>query len=165
MELILMRHGKTEEHNAKTKDADRRLTAKGREKTRAAASAILILLKQGSPVTIWTSPVLRAMQTAELVAEVIKGASLAAKAAIASGDLDELIQDLKDFDREGTLIVIGQEPYLSHWGARIASVILPIKTASAVAFEMTSLVPPQGELLWYANNQSLQRLTRTSARA
>ena len=163
MELILMRLGKAEEHNAKTRDADRQLTARGREKTRAAASAILILLKQGSPVAIWTSPVLRAMQTAELVAEVIKGASVSPKAAIASGDMDEFIQDLKEFDREGTLIVIGHEPYLSHWGARIASVILPLKTASAVAFEMTSLVPLQGELLWYANNQSLKRLTGAKA--
>ncbi|MCX7779919.1 MAG: histidine phosphatase family protein [Negativicutes bacterium] len=157
MELVLMRHGKAEERGSRLQDDERELTAKGREKTMAAAKGLMALLDPGVPVTIWTSPVKRALQTAELVAKAVKGVPVIAKKALASGSFDELSAELKEFDREGTLIIIGHEPYLSHWGARIGDVILPLKPSSAMAFTLTSLAPPEGRLQWYANWQMLKR--------
>lgn len=158
MEVILMRHGKAEERGSKMQDGERELTEKGREKTTAAAKGMAGLIKSGSPVTIWTSPLKRAVQTAALVAAVIKCVEIIEKEVIATGKLEELHQDLKEFDREGTLIIIGHEPYLSHWGAIIAGAVLPLKTSCAMAIELSSAVPPEGNVLWFAHSQALRRL-------
>jgi phosphohistidine phosphatase len=165
MELILMRHGKAEERGSRTQDSERELSAKGREKVTAAARGIMSLLKPGSPVTIWTSPLKRAVQTAEIVAAAIKGVEIFGKEPIAMGDLEALSDDLKEFDREGTLIIIGHEPYLTHWGARIGDVILPLKPAAAMAFDMSSLVPPEGNLIWFAHGQVLRRMVPVQVKA
>lgn len=158
MEVILMRHGKAEERGSKMQDSERELTEKGREKTTAAAKGMAGLIKPGSPVTIWTSPLKRAVQTAALVADVIKCVGIIEKEVIATGRLEELHQDLKEFDREGTLVIIGHEPYLSHWGAIIAGAVLPLKTSCAMAIELSSAVPPEGNVLWFAHSQALRRL-------
>lgn len=158
MEVILMRHGKAEERGSRGQDSERELTEKGREKTVLAAKGLAGLIKPGSPVTIWTSPLKRAIQTAELVSASIKCTDIQEKEALVSGRLEDLHQDLKDFDREGTLIIIGHEPYLSHWGAIIAGAVLPLKTSCAMAITLSSAVPPEGDILWFAHSQALRRL-------
>ena len=164
MELVLMRHGKAEERGSRERDEERQLTEKGREKTIAAARGLAQVIRSGSPVTIWTSHLTRALQTAELVAAEVRGAEVAVKEAIASGDLDALHEDFKEFDREGTLIIIGHEPYLSHWGSRIAGVILPLKPSAAMAITLSSAVPPEGNILWFAHGQALRRLAPAEPR-
>lgn len=158
MELILMRHGKAEERGSRAHDSERELTEKGREKTAAAAGGLAGILRHDSPVTIWTSPFKRALQTAEIVAATIKGAEIIVKEAVATGELDNLHQDLQDFNREGTLLIIGHEPYLSHWAARIAGVVLPLKTSAVMAITLSSAMPPEGNLLWFAHSQALRRI-------
>lgn len=158
MELILMRHGKAEERGSRPTDEERELTEKGREKAEAAAKGLAGMIKRDAPVTIWTSPITRARQTAEIVACEIKGAEIAAKEALVHGDLEALHRDLQEFDREGTLILVGHEPYLSHWGARIAGAVLPLKPAAAMAIEMSSAVPPEGDILWFAQGPALRRM-------
>lgn len=158
MEVILMRHGKAEERGSRSQDSERELTEKGREKTVAAAKGMANLIKPGSPVTIWTSPLKRAVQTAEQVSAIIKCIAITEKDALATGRLEDLHQDLKEFDREGTLLIIGHEPYLSHWGAIIAGAVLPLKTSSAMAITLSSAVPPEGDVLWFAHSQALRRL-------
>jgi phosphohistidine phosphatase len=68
MKLYVMRHGPAEDDAASGRDADRALTASGRERVKVVAEA---LLEGGEePFAILSSPLLRALQTAEIVAEV-----------------------------------------------------------------------------------------------
>ena len=66
MELYLLRHGIAEDHSETGRDEDRRLTAEGRRKLesvleRAHAAG-------ASPTAIFSSPLRRALETAELAA-------------------------------------------------------------------------------------------------
>src|SRR6185369_5592945 len=67
MEILLIRHGQAVEAAVGVGDAGRWLTARGRKATRKLARW---LAKRGKrrPATIWTSPLVRAVQTAEIVA-------------------------------------------------------------------------------------------------
>lgn len=80
VKLYVMRHGPAEDTSPSGRDGDRALTPDGRERTRSVARA---LLTEGEvPLTIVSSPLVRALQTAEIVAAVT--------------DLEERVRDSKD---------------------------------------------------------------------
>jgi phosphohistidine phosphatase len=70
LKLYVMRHGPAEDHAESGIDGDRSLTASGRERVRAVAKLLLEVDEQ--PLQIITSPLVRAVQTAEIVALVTK---------------------------------------------------------------------------------------------
>lgn len=63
-----MRHGLAEDQAASLKDSDRALTAAGRERVSAVAELLIEIGE--APIAIVTSPLVRAVQTAEIVAVV-----------------------------------------------------------------------------------------------
>jgi phosphohistidine phosphatase len=68
VKLYVMRHGPAEDNSPTGRDGDRALTPEGRERTRSVARA---LAAEGEvPLTIVSSPLVRALQTAEIVAAV-----------------------------------------------------------------------------------------------
>lgn len=68
MKLYVMRHGPAEDTSSTGLDADRTLTGAGRSRVRRVAEE---LLKAGElPLEILSSPLVRAVETAEIVAEV-----------------------------------------------------------------------------------------------
>jgi phosphohistidine phosphatase len=68
MKLYVMRHGPAQDDSPSGRDADRALTPSGRERVAAVAKA---LLDEGeAPFAILSSPLVRAVETAEIVAEV-----------------------------------------------------------------------------------------------
>jgi phosphohistidine phosphatase len=70
VKLYLMRHGPAEAQAASGLDGDRALTASGRERVRAVAKT---LLESGeAPAHIVASPLVRAVQTAEIVALITR---------------------------------------------------------------------------------------------
>lgn len=118
MKLYLMRHGPAEAQAASGLDGDRALTASGRERVRAVAKA---LVEDGeAPAHIATSPLVRAVQTAEIVA-------LITRTARSDGDLDavevrrELMPEgnalpwIHALSAEGRkrLMMVGHEPDMS----------------------------------------------------
>jgi phosphohistidine phosphatase len=68
MKLYVMRHGPAEDDSATGRDADRALTTAGRERVRAIAAALME--KGEAPFMVLSSPLVRALETAEIVAEV-----------------------------------------------------------------------------------------------
>jgi phosphohistidine phosphatase len=65
-----MRHGPAEDQADSGMDSDRALTASGRDRVRGVAKLLLSLDEQ--PLQIVTSPLVRAVQTAEIVALITK---------------------------------------------------------------------------------------------
>ena len=61
-----MRHGPAEDHADSSMDSDRALTAAGRERVRSVAKCLHA--EDEDPLEILTSPLVRAVQTAEIVA-------------------------------------------------------------------------------------------------
>ena len=69
MRLIILRHGKAQEHALSMKDRDRKLADRGIEKIKNQTELIASYLKDTSSVKIISSPAARCAQTAKLVAE------------------------------------------------------------------------------------------------
>jgi phosphohistidine phosphatase len=158
MDLILMRHGKAEEQGTRQNDHERELTAGGRKKVAAAAQGLAAHFIVGRDVRIWSSPLPRARQTADIVAAALGNIPVQEYAALYMGDLDALLEEWGKIPPQSTLIMIGHEPYLSHWGARISGVVLPFKRASAASFCIGQHRLAQGELRWFAHAKVLAAL-------
>jgi phosphohistidine phosphatase len=118
MDLYLVRHAIAEDHSA-TGDADRALTPEGKAKMAQATRGLRKLKLR--PDLILTSPLRRARETAEILAqgldepkvEVMR--ELSPAAAVAS-----VIPALRPHARRPSLALVGHEPNLGH----LASLLL-----------------------------------------
>jgi phosphohistidine phosphatase len=115
MKLYVMRHGSAEDRSESGIDGDRALTIAGRERVRAVAG--LLLDSSEEPSHIVTSHLVRAVQTAEIVALVTKlgdrdGTLEVRRDMAPEGDAARLVQRLVSEQRKRVLLV-GHEPDLS----------------------------------------------------
>jgi phosphohistidine phosphatase len=116
--LFLVRHAEAVDETRALHDAERHLTAAGR----AAASALGERLRwyDCAPIAVWTSPLVRAVQTAELLiaglhwSGVIECVPALAPAGSPRGAA-ALVEQLEQAG--GVVIAVGHEPGLSALGA------------------------------------------------
>lgn len=104
-----MRHGEAVDAGART-DGERWLTPRGRQETRGVARW---LAAHEAPVTLLTSPLVRAVQTAEIVLGACELDHAAVFRELATGDLDAVVDLARGFDGAGPLCLVGHEPTLS----------------------------------------------------
>jgi phosphohistidine phosphatase len=125
VKLYVMRHGPAEDGSPTGRDGDRALTPDGRNRTRAVAK---VLNDEGeNPLSILSSPLVRALQTAEIVAAVTDLAKRVADAKgtggstgaveirremAPGGDALSLVRDLAKAGRK-RVMVVGHEPDLA----------------------------------------------------
>jgi phosphohistidine phosphatase len=113
-QLWLLRHAEAEPHGAR-KDAERELTARGRNQARAAGIALLRLDVNFDAVLF--SPKVRARQTAEIAAAEWspKQSGLLESHAPLAGNFDarEALAALAQIEADGRLLIVGHEPDLS----------------------------------------------------
>lgn len=111
MKVYVMRHGPAEDDSPTGRDADRALTTSGRDRTRSVARALVEA--DEAPVQIVSSPLVRALQTAEIVAAVAGVDSVEVRREIApGGDSIALIAELLRAAKRRVMLV-GHEPDLS----------------------------------------------------
>jgi phosphohistidine phosphatase len=120
-QLWLIRHGDAEPHGARH-DADRRLTAKGEKQARMAGEALARLGLEFAAV--YTSPRVRARDTAHLVAEALKADPVIHQPLSAGFDADEARALLAAAGDGARVLLVGHEPDFSQTvhdltGARI----------------------------------------------
>jgi phosphohistidine phosphatase len=120
-QLWLLRHGDAEPHGARH-DADRRLTAKGEKQARMAGEALARLGLEFAAV--YTSPRVRARDTAHLAAEALKADPLIHQPLSAGFDADEARALLAAAGDGARVLLVGHEPDFSQTvhdltGARI----------------------------------------------
>ncbi|MFN0119007.1 MAG: SixA phosphatase family protein [Blastocatellia bacterium] len=171
MELYLLRHGIAADLGAGvTRDADRPLTAEGRDKMRQQARGMLRL---GLMIDfIFTSPYRRTMETTQVVTEVlaIPPERVFTLPALAAGQpfAQGLLRRAPVFTELGALhyeraLVVGHMPDL----AEMASVLLcggggvyvEFKKGALCAIEIDSLPPrTPGSLLWSLTPKQLRML-------
>jgi len=120
MDLLLVRHGEAVESAPGLGDAGRWLTAKGRRVTRKVAR-FLDERTSRRPTAIWTSALVRSVQSAEILAaelgiedEIIVRPELAP-----SGDLTDLVRLVVAHKGRGPLALVGHEPGLSLLARRL----------------------------------------------
>jgi phosphohistidine phosphatase len=158
MYLILMRHGIAEDAGPGQPDADRRLTLQGRHRLNDALPGLRRFLAGQDAVEIWSSPLSRAIETAEVLADGLMAEKIRQLYEIASGDLKAFLLQAEKMPAQSTVIVVGHEPTLSLWSQELCGVWLPFKKGAAAAIDIQTVRPPTGQLLWFAQPKTLRRL-------
>jgi phosphohistidine phosphatase len=165
--LMLLRHGIAEEPNADRRDAERRLTGEGKRKTREVAAGMAVL---ELPVeAVLTSPLVRARQTAEIVADVygLDEARLEIVEALAPGhDADAVFRALRPHQAAAGVLLVGHEPDMGELTSTLlvgtpGLVGVRFKKAGLAAVSVASLPPlGAGVLELLAGPALLRRLGR-----
>ena len=150
MKLYLVRHAEAVERSGTTPDASRYLTTKGRLAFREIARRVR---KAGiAPAVIFTSPLLRAVQTAEILAERLKhkGEVVVARELSPGFDLRALRALLAGAGNPAEAAFVGHEPDLGGIAAALMSVRggFPLRKGAVVALETVKGAPKAAKLLW-----------------
>jgi phosphohistidine phosphatase len=113
MEIYLLRHGIAEERAATGRDADRRLTEEGRQKLRR----VLERAHQAgtAPSLILTSPLRRALETAEIAGRELgyEGKLVRTAALVPSSSPQAVWEEIRLHRDERAILLAGHEPLFS----------------------------------------------------
>lgn len=149
MQLYLLRHGIAEEGGWNTPDHARRLTPEGIEQMHAEAEALRRMnLKLD---LILSSPLVRARQTAEIVANALEMRErLRNDPRLASGcrlgDLQGIIADYPQAER---LMLVGHNPDLSLLTSQlVGGANVSLKKGGIARIHIDRIEPAKGELEW-----------------
>jgi phosphohistidine phosphatase len=146
MNLYLLRHGIAVDHGSPyyPNDDDRPLTPEGQKKMLQSARGIKTLGLKFD--LILSSPVLRARQTAEIVAGVLDAMNILSFSPhlSTSGDARQLVkQAAEQYADRKDILLAGHEPYLSG----LASKLISGEQALAIEFKKGTLCLLQAETL------------------
>jgi len=106
-QLWLLRHGEAEPHDARDDDADRRLTPRGEEQSRAAGRALAAL---ELPIhVVFASPKVRAWDTAVLACQAL-GVEPVEHRPLAGGFTSDEALELVAVDGDRRTLLVGHNP-------------------------------------------------------
>lgn len=156
MLLYLVRHAIAQDRGAMTAPADdglRELTPAGIKKMRHHAR---VLKKLGMSVgEIWTSPLVRAKHTADLLAAGLGCAApiRLVEALAPDGSSRDLLVELRKCAHDAGIALVGHEPYMSEFAAELLSArrteVAEFKKGGAACFEIDEFgPPPRARLQW-----------------
>ena len=151
MRVLIVRHAHAVPQGAPgIADADRPLSADGARRFRAAAHAIVRL--QPTPDALLTSPLLRARQTAALLADAWGDITPTAEHALAAGGVDAIVALLERRPREATIALVGHEPTVSRLVLELiggtSTEALTFGVGTAAVLEVASPFRRSGRLVW-----------------
>jgi len=164
IELYFFRHGIAVNRGDPgiASDSDRPLTEEGARKTRVAAEGLKRL--QIGFDKILTSPWLRAIQTAGILAEVLELETGGLPELAGDRTVDDLLKALAT-QRARRMLLVGHEPLLGNTVGRLicgaAEIQIELKKSGACAVQVDGL--PAGapaKLLWLLTSRQLRMLAR-----
>jgi phosphohistidine phosphatase len=168
MRLLVIRHGVAGDRDefafTGRPDAERPLTRDGRTKMKRAAAGLRLIVDELSLIA--TSPHVRAVQTAEIVADAFGGMELTIVEELAPECApDNLLPWLRSHDDDVTIAVVGHEPHLGFLVGWLLTGrhenFLEMKKGAAVMLEFDD--PPMAgtaRLLWALAPSHLRRLRK-----
>ena len=163
MQVFLVRHAIAHERNSKRwpDDSRRPLTAEGIAKFRKAARGLLTLLPESA--ALLTSPYTRARETADLLAQAARHEKVTECVELGAGESPQRAFDLLQARREEAVVLVGHEPYLSHFMAAAlagdARVGIEFKKGGAACLEFDGRPKPaRATLLWMLPPKVLRAL-------
>lgn len=165
MQLLLIRHAIAEDRFefARTGQSDyyRPLTERGRERMARGAAGLRTLVPDIDVLA--TSPLTRAVQTAEIVSEAYGGLTVEHAEALGTGDAPAFLEWLEDCSPGDVVAAVGHEPHMSDWAAWMLTGswhdFALVKKGSAMLIEFPgALVPGTATLRWFLAPAQLRRL-------
>jgi phosphohistidine phosphatase len=134
MKLVLIRHGKSDWHAGKD-DFERPLNKRGIKD----APIIARELKERGiiPDRILTSPALRALTTAQLMADVFETADLEEQGSLYLASVQDIMQNaFKALEKHETVFIFGHNPGMSIAASSIREIETPMPTCSAAVISL-----------------------------
>lgn len=151
MELYLVRHAEAVEWAEGLDDHVRWLTPKGRKQLQRAA--VRLNRKRVRPELVITSPLTRAVQTAELLLpELGKRTQLIADGRLAAdATVDELLALIKEQEGLDCLLLVGHEPLLSGLATALleSELAFPFAKSACLALQLREKKEKPARFLWY----------------
>jgi phosphohistidine phosphatase len=164
--LHLVRHAIAEEKAPSRKDGDRALTEEGREKMRQACAGLRAMDVRLDLVL--SSPLRRARETAEILAEVIGKVSVELVPELGSGeDPRQALRALRAYDRFASIAAVGHQPDLGALASLLLTgdlelAWLPFKKGAVACFETDlDTTQPRGRLEWFVQPSWLRALGKS----
>ena len=162
MDLLVLRHGEAGRRSPLPGDSKRSLTTEGKQEIVDLSNGLTSLeLKLDY---IFTSPLLRAKQTAEIVAKSLKykGKVEELDALKPEGSKLEFYSALSRMKQDSMILVVGHEPYLSEMISEAISQSgcrIDLKKAGLARIRILSTLPMiRGELRWLLTPKHLKKM-------
>ena len=159
MYLYIVRHGIAEDHARSLRDEDRALTEEGKEKMKEAAQGF----KRLDPGldSIFSSPLVRARETAEIVAAELKKKVETLKELAPGHTPAEVCDSLKpQKGKVAAVAVVGHEPNCSELASHLLdsprAVNIDFKKGAVCLIETESLEMGSGCLIWHLSPKILR---------
>jgi len=166
MNLYILRHAEAEKEAEAGGDDGRRLTARGRERTREAAAGMRVLNLRFN--AILASPLARAAETADLIATAYANDPPPQVFPALLGGITpaDALAALGPFSRYENLMIVGHEPQLSGLLSLLLAgssdiVHIRLKKGACVALELPNYFERGGaELRWMMTQRQLRKLRK-----
>lgn len=164
MKLLVIRHGPAGDPEAweaeGRDDRLRPLTPEGKEDMRQAAAGLATLIKRVD--ALLTSPLLRATQTAEIVAHEY-GCRIEKTSSLEPNEKPEAaLQTLHDHRSAAMVGLVGHEPHLSSFICYTltgkSDSFVELKKGGACLLQLETLAAGKATLLWLLTRRELARL-------
>jgi len=152
MQIYLLRHGIAEDRRPGGSDAERALTNDGKEKLRRVLARARAA--DAAPSVILSSPLVRAVQTAEIAAEVLRydGNIVRTKALLSEAAPPQLWDEIRGRRDEPAILAAGHEPHMSAAVAYLLgapALAVDMKKAALVRLDIDRFgTEPRGVLKW-----------------
>ena len=179
LDLVLFRHGPAEDRADFARvtglpDGARPLSASGRERTRRVAKGLRV--EVGELATIWTSPLVRATETAAILGEAFSTTAQITDRLIPGAAPEALWDELRERARpsgskvrDRPLVLVGHEPDLSGFatwllsgssGSRGSDTPVWMSLRKAGACRIESAGPGHSRLVWLLRASDLRAIGR-----
>ncbi len=114
MEIIIVRHASAEDRGANG-DEDRKLTPEGKQE--AHSTGVALKAMGVAPAKIMTSPLIRARETADILAGLLGGEVEVMELLGPPGDPKEALSDIEEMESKGMscVVLVGHNPSLEEF--------------------------------------------------
>jgi phosphohistidine phosphatase SixA len=153
--LILVRHAKTEPRSPELEDSMRQLTTAGIRSANAALPRALSLVENPKDYRIWSSPAVRAWQTAEIVADALGLSDIDKTPDLYSDEVAALLRKLND--EEGHIVLVGHNPYLEEMAESLHGAHLHFNKCAVACYVFPDGSLASADLAWFVQGPDSSR--------
>ena len=147
--LVLVRHGDAEPAVDGVDGALRNLTRAGILALEAAYPVTFARL-DATDSAVWSSPAVRALQTAEIAARAMGVSDIEIHQSLYDQDIDAFLSEL-NASKVQTIVVVGHVPFMDHLVERLLGQPHPLEKGGVIALGMPDDPAQSPSLLWFAD--------------
>ena len=146
--VVLVRHGAPEASSASGSDLDRKLTASGSRALSVVYPRTFALLGDDVRAALWSSPAVRALETADVVAAATGIDDIEVHTSLYAQDVSAFLTELEAAD-ETTVIAVGHAPFVDNLAARLVGTCPVFDKGAAAAIDLPVGGSGHGTLRWF----------------